>query len=502
MKDFISYESMSVTDSHEIISDSLGIGRWANETYLRFAEALGFIEYDREYDEFIISSLGKQLATSSDEDEYSILCDALLSYAPACRVLELLKNSNGGLSKFEIAENLGFTKEAGFPVYGLNNYIVAYHNAENKSKIKSNKESTLDKYARMIAGYLVELGWAQKETKEFTYKVYTASTPHSYFITDAGIQAYGRSIGSSTKTKVIKNISYEMLASRKQAGSDLLRKRRSLIIELLNKRKGKSVKFEVIEQYLLNNESEILKDEFVSDIAKLQNIGLQIEKIGSEVILKEKINLNFPIFKTHSQEIKEEIKNIIDEVNSQTNNLDSAFVERIVEEAFSGKDKCKEFENSVFELYSDIMGFDGVKLGGVGNREPDSLFWYKVENSEDAYGLIVDAKAYSKGFKINTNASRQMNDYVYKYTKELEDKYGLNRSHYLWVTSKYSGKNEIEDFAQNIRNMYSFESTGALISIFNLLLVADKMIECRDLKKLESIFTLEREVLEEDIQRL
>lgn len=502
LKDFVKFESMGTVESQDSISESLGIGRWANETYLRFAEALGFIEYDREYDEFIISDLGKQLSLSTSEDEYQILCDALLSYPPACRILELLKNSKEPLSKFEIAENLGFTNESGFTTYGLNNYIKAYDAAEDKAKIKSNKESTLDKYARMIAGYLVELGWADKTTKQLIYEEYEAFTPHAYFITDSGIQAYGRSLGSSTKTKVIKNVSYEMLASRKQAGSNLLRKRRSLILEYLNKKRGKAVKFETIEQYLSNNESEILKDEFISDVAKLQNIGLQIEKIGSEVILKEKINLNFPIFKTHSQEIKQEIRDIVDEVKSITTTLDDAFVERIVEEAFSGQERCKEFEDSVFELYSEILGFEGIKLGGVGSREPDSLFWYKAQESSDSYGLIVDAKAYSKGFKINTNASRQMNDYVYKYTKELQDKHNINRSHYLWVTSKYSGKNEVEEFAKNIKNMYTFESCGSLISIFNSLLIADKMKKDGDLKQLEPIFTLGREILREDVEKL
>ncbi|MDO7253165.1 restriction endonuclease FokI C-terminal domain-containing protein [Helicobacter sp. faydin-H76] len=196
------------------------------------------------------------------------------------------------------------------------------------------------------------------------------------------------------------------------------------------------------------------------------------------------------------------MKKTIDYVIDNTKNLDQNLIEKIVEQSFSGQKYCKEFEDSVFDLYNKVIGFEGIKLGGVGNTEPDSLFWYRASNDDDSYGLIVDAKAYSKGFRINTNSSRQMNDYIYKFVNKLQDEYKINRSHYHWVSSKYIGNGDIEDFAENVKNMYFFESRGSIVSISNALLIADRIQTHRDFKKLESLMAIQREILQKDIEML
>lgn len=500
VSDFIEYGRMDSLTSQRTISDSLGIGRWANETYLRLCEALGFVEYDREYDDFVITDLGRKLSQSNKNDEKNILTEALLSYPPACRVLQLLRDSSEPLTKFEIAQKLGFVGESGFVTIGLNRYIEMFHNSKDKNKIKSNKESTLDKYARMIANYLIELGLVQKATKKLNYGSFQAQTPHTYEITERGMQAYTRTLGKSTSKKIYKNVSYEMLASRAQIGNETLRTRRALILDVLNQKKNKMLNYKKINEYLLKNNSSISKADFIDDIIKLQNLGLLIETIGDSIVLKENINLNIPIFHTQDEIIKKEIKKIIDYVIYNTKNLDQNLIEKIIEQSFSGRKYCKEFEDSVFELYNKVIGFEGIKLGGVGNREPDSLLWYRASNNNDSYGLIVDAKAYSKGFRINTNSSRQMNDYIYTFVNKLQVEYKINRSHYHWVSSKYIGNGDIEDFAENVQNMYSFESKGSIISISNALLLADKIRVNRNFKKLESLITIQREILQKDIE--
>jgi len=504
MRELIKLGSLSSVESQKVFGETLNIGRWADETYIRLAEALGFTEYDREYDEFIITPLGKELAISTKSSEIEILSIALLSYPPACRVLQLLKDSNEPLSKFEIAENLGFVGESGFTTFGLNNYIRAYHDApkDEKNKIKSNKESTLDKYARMITNYLIELGWAEKATKVLVYGKYRAETPHTYEVTTRGIEALTKCQGKSRYSKIMKNVSYEMLSSRKQAGSKILRDRRALSLEFMNKRKGKLLSYEDIQKYLSKNNSEITDIDLGDDLKKLQNLGLMIETVGKSVILKENINLNIPIFTTHTKEIQKEIQKLVDDLKKLPLSIDDGFMEKIITEAYSGKDKCKEFEDSVFELYRDSIGFDGIKLGTVGSREPDSLYWYKVEDVKDSYGLIVDAKAYSKGFKINTNSSRQMNDYIYSFTKKLEVDQGVSRSHFHWVTSKYIGKNDIEDFSKNVRNMYDFTSLGSIVGVSNALIMANEMKKKKDFLKLEKVLTLGREITVEDIRKI
>jgi len=504
MRELIKLGSLSSVESQKVFGETLNIGRWADETYIRLVEALGFTEYDREYDEFIITPLGKRLASSTDEEEIEILSLALLSYPPACRVLQLLKESNEPLSKFEIAENLGFVGESGFTTFGLNNYIRAYHDApkDEKNKIKSNKESTLDKYARMITNYLIELGWAEKATKVLVYGKYRAETPHTYEVTTKGMEALTKCQGKSRYSKVIKNVSYEMLSSRKQTGSKILRDRRALLLELMNKRKGKLLSFEDIQKYLSKNNSKITDIDLGDDLKKLQNLGLMIETVGKSVVLKENINLNIPIFTTHTKEIQKEIQKMVDDLKKLSLSIDEGFMEKIITEAYSGKGKCKEFEDSVFELYRDSIGFDGIKLGAIGSREPDSLFWYKVEDANDSYGLIVDAKAYSKGFKINTDSSRQMNDYIYSFTKKLEIEQGVSRSHFHWVTSKYIGVDDIEDFSKNVRNMYDFTSLGSIVGVRNSLIMADQMKKRKNFSDLEVVLTLGREITEEDIRKI
>ena len=69
MVEYVQYERMNNLATQQLISNSLGVGRWANETYLRLCEALGFIEYDREYDDLVISNLGKKLALSNEYEE-------------------------------------------------------------------------------------------------------------------------------------------------------------------------------------------------------------------------------------------------------------------------------------------------------------------------------------------------------------------------------------------------------------------------------------------------
>ncbi len=502
IKEFALLDKIGIIDSHKKISEILDIGRWANENYTRLAEALGFIEYDREYDTFSVSDLGIELISAKNSnEENNIIKKALLTYPPACRILQLLLDE-GHLSKFEIGEKLGFQNERGFLHYSLENYIIEYDKAENKNKIVSNKESTVDKYARMIAGYLVEVGWANQIEKELKYNDFTAKTPHAYIITDEGRKAFRRSVGSSKEAKVIKNVSYEMLASRKQLGSKFLRDRRALILESLQKKKGKFLTFSEVEKYIIKNNSEITENEFQIDLLGFENIGLQITKIGKKVTLNENLNLNFPIFTENKKLIDKQILKLIKNVSSTSKNIQEQFISKIITEAFSGKELCKEFEKSVFQLFNELIGFEGIKLGGHFKREPDSLHWYKVSTANQNYGLIIDAKAYSKGFRLNTDFSRQMMDYIFTYTKILEKEHEIDKSYYLWVVSKFAGSEEsIKLFSDNVLNRFQFQSRGAIISIINSLLIAEIIKEKSDLRKLENVFSICREIQENDILR-
>jgi len=294
-----------------------------------------------------------------------------------------------------------------------------------------------------------------------------------------------------------------MLASRKQSGNKFLRDRRALLLEFLLKKINSFVKFEEVEKYVKKNNSEITEEEFQIDLQGFINIGLQITKIGTKVALNENLNLNFPIFKENKKLIDKQVSKLIKNVSSTSKNIRKEFISKIITEAFSGKQLCKEFEESVFLLFNDLIGFEGIKLGGHFQREPDSLHWYKVSTGNENYGLIIDAKAYSKGFRLNTDFSRQMMDYIFTYSKSLEKEHNIDKSYYLWVVSKFAGSEEsVKLFSDNVLNRFQFQSRGAIISIMNSLLIAEKIKEKRNLGKLENVFSICREIQEKDILKI
>ena len=117
-----------------------------------------------------------------------------------------------------------------------------------------------------------------------------------------------------------------MLSSRKQFGSEILRERRALILDIMNQKKGKLLTYDKINEYLQKNSSNISIEDFKQDIEKLQNLGLLIENIGDTVVLKENINLNIPIFSTQDEKIKKEIQKTITYVVDKTQNLDENLI--------------------------------------------------------------------------------------------------------------------------------------------------------------------------------
>ena len=144
---------VSALESKKMVRKALDIGRWADETYVKFAEALGFIEWVRETDDFAITDLGIDLLKSrpGSDEEKQVFERGLLSYPPACRVLGLLVN-NGVLTKFEIGEKLGFQKERGFPHYPQEEFIKEYDKAgsrKEKNKIISNNYQTYFKFKNL-----------------------------------------------------------------------------------------------------------------------------------------------------------------------------------------------------------------------------------------------------------------------------------------------------------------------------------------------------------------
>ena len=138
---------------------------------MRWAHAIGFIKYNYADDTFSITQKGLELSKSSGSAKENLLINAILSYPPAFRILTLLSNPDNPLTKFELGEKLGFTGEEGFICYPVRSIVAALAETSDKderSKIRSDWESSSDKYARTIAQWLGHLGLVKTCKKEVT----------------------------------------------------------------------------------------------------------------------------------------------------------------------------------------------------------------------------------------------------------------------------------------------------------------------------------------------
>lgn len=169
-------------------------GDWQAECFIRWAVSLGFIEYNADSDTCKVSELGITFSQSEEgsEEEKTIIGEALISYPPACRVLNLL-SEQGHLTKFEIGKQLGFIGEAGFTSVSQALYVGGISTATSSSEktdIRQNFEGSSDKYARMIAGWLCQIGWVARVEKDVAESYlgisYETKIGQSYMITQKG----------------------------------------------------------------------------------------------------------------------------------------------------------------------------------------------------------------------------------------------------------------------------------------------------------------------------
>lgn len=346
---------------------------WTADGFLRWAISIGLLDYDKQKDTCKISELGEKYVASNDESEkeQEVLIEAFLSYPPAVRILELLKEQ-GHSTKFELGKQLGGLGEAGFTSIPQDLYVQAIETspANKRTQIRSNTEGSSDKYARMIAGWLAKVDLVQRVPKEITVKVgnseYSTNIGHSYRITLKGISEFKRAMGTSSVSKIPKIVYWEMLAT-KVKDRDYIRNRRGYIIESLV---GKEKTLGDIKEYLESQEiieSEVtIKDE----IKVIEAMGLNLQESRGQYSIKDEIlHLNIPYEKpqkTHILELKDKIRQDLEYVDHRYLAL--------VDLAYDGT-ASRDFEIQTIDLLTNELEFDGLRLGE--SRKPDGIISYK-----------------------------------------------------------------------------------------------------------------------------
>lgn len=448
---------------------------WSADGFVRWAHALGFIEYDYLEDAFSITRTGFDLSRTDNgsDGEKQVLIDAMLSYPPAVRVLDLL-SSGEHLTKFDIGKKLGFSGESGFTSLPLNIMLQTLADsdlASEKAEIRQDWEGSSDKYARMIAGWLSKLGLVKKERKYFdvilgglTHREYIS---HAFKITAEGLRHLRRAKGTSSAGRIEKRVYWEMFAT-KNLDRTYIRSRRAYILKFLDSTNG-LITLEQLQTKLLEKGFNELIETIKDDIKGLINIGLNIEETTRGYSLKDSIN-DFVIPVTElNQIVRSNIETIKANMRANLQVLPHDYIELI--EISQDPDQNRAFEMKVMDLFINEYGFCGSHLGG--SRKPDGAMY------AHGFGVIVDTKAYKDGYNLPINQADEMERYV----RENKDRNaasnpnkwwgifpdGTNEYKFLFVSSYFRGNFE----SQLERISINTGIQGGALNVEHLLLGAE-----------------------------
>lgn len=451
-------------------------GDWPADNFLRWAHALGLIGYDYSSDSFEITELGKRYVESADnsDEEKEILSQALLSYPPVMRILNLLSDGSH-LTKFELGKQLGFVGEDGFTTLPQNILLDSLSqttDAKEKNKMKTDWDGSADKYARMICSWLSTLDWVVKEPKNFIINDKPETIGQAYKITNKGLEARRRGLGVNIANRITKNVYWELFAP-KCTDRVYIRTRRSYILKILERSNAIistiNIQTTLRRQYGLDVGIETIKD----DIRGFINIGLNIDMSERGYRFKDSI-VDFIVPELTVQETRiSDLLQYKENCREQLHNVSHDYLS-LIDMAFDSAQN-RLFEMKTIDLFVNECGFSGRHLGG--GRKPDGII-YRIE---EQHGVIIDTKAYSNGYNLPISQADEMSRYIREnQTRDIE----INSNHwwdnfpetisvfnFAFISSLFKGN--ISGTLQRIA--LDTGVCGVAISVINLLLIAEKL---------------------------
>lgn len=448
---------------------------WPADSFLRMAVSIGFLSYDRAADTCAITELGLTYAntgTGSREEEET-LKTALLSYPPVCRILSLLVEKEH-LTKFEIGARLGFIGEAGFTSIPQHIIIQGLTEVkeEERAKLLQDTEGTSDKYVRTICSWLKQMGWVEQVAKtvrdETGGKACEGTIPQSYRLTWKGRNVFKYTAGKSKFPRIPKRVMWDMLATKAE-DRDYLRNRRTYILRYLIKdyRTPEQLKVQ-LEAVGLKETVETIRD----DIGGFENIGLNVKRSGKSYRIADEITgLEIPADDAGRITVKSDMAVVKDCVRARLSHLSHDYL-ILIDLGFDGKSD-RDYEIQTAELFTRELGFCGGRLGDT--RKPDVCVYYGHE------GLIIDNKAYGKGYSLPIKQADEMYRYIEE-NKERNEKINPNRwwkvfddavteYHFAFVSGAFTGG--FKDRLANIHMRSGF--CGAAVNSVTLLLLAEEL---------------------------
>lgn len=461
---------------------------WTADGFLRWALSLGFVKHDRDTDICSITELGEEFAKSTlPPEEDPVLISALMSYPPAFRIMQVLsekvdadvaeglhfEGQLGWATKFYLGSRLGFAGEKGFTSYPEDLMLEELRNAtsaKERNAIRSDQEGSADKYARMIAKWLEKIGYVRSKSTEWHSSGESFSGFQQYSLTAKGLKAFRAASGGSKHKRAHKFINWEFLAT---AGStrDYDRTRRAYIIKYLEETKSFTQLMTRLKERGFDDSEKRVR----LDIQGLNRIGIQIDFSKNRVDLRDNVEgLSIPdiaVTEVLANDAHTQLKNQIIEATD----LPAKFYE-LVDIAYDSK-RNRDFELLAMDFFRTVYNFESYHLGG--GRKPDGVAF----STSQAYGLIVDTKAYSSGYgkdiKQEDEMVRYVEDFRFKskarnateWWSIVPEHINHGRMYFLWVSSKFNTKFPEQILSTSDRT----KSIGGAINVINLLLIGDRI---------------------------
>lgn len=401
------------------ISQEPNLAKWSYDARCRARAivATGMVQLDRKIQGYVITDLGRELLKAPKSNvvkkKNRILCDeekeifkrGILSNPPVVQVLTLLNNSRRqgkSLSKYDIGAQLGYAGDRGF----------THIEAEYVARIGANfndKEGDADKWARTILSWLQQVGWV---------------------VSGNSLDYYGKSLKTYTSTEEVENVlrynaksilkyvPQEMLCSEKNPFSSIVQKRRFAILKALQSRKLTPIA-DIINK--LNKEGLFIDIETVKfELTNLSQAGFQISHDHDVYCMQDNIILDDKKEFTDKTDLSSQDsleKNIEHYVVEYADSIPSRLVDSLIRFGSTGRDNCAEFEGVVTRFFT-FLGYESTQLGQGNGRVADVIARYKSSMMAKSYGLIIDAKAYSK-YNFNAPDVRKMKEYIALHQHEL-----------------------------------------------------------------------------------
>lgn len=449
---------------------------WPADSFLRWAVSIGFLNYNREKDTCSISELGNKYAVSADgsKEEKEILTEAFLSYPPVCRILSLIENGKS-MTKFEIGCQLGFVGEAGFTSIPQNLILQGLSTAntpDERNKLLSDTEGTSDKYVRTICAWLKSICWVMQVSKEVTadlgYMIYTDTIAQSYQITLEGKKILKYATGASKYKRIDKRVMWDMLAT-KPSDRNYLRNRRTYLIKYL------STAYRSLDEIIVHLQTKGMTEDkgtISDDIQGLINIGINVNKNGNTFkIMDSIVGLEIPDNVKSIAATKSDLSLLKDDIRKKLNHINHKYLV-LIDLGFDGS-ADRDYELQTADLLTSELSFKGARLGDT--RKPDVCVYHGKN------GLIIDNKAYSKGYSLPIKQADEMLRYIEENQKRdkalnpnewwtIFDE-AVSKFNFAFISGKFTGG--FKDRLENISRRSSVN--GAAINSVNLLLMAEEI---------------------------